>query len=158
MITLKNSLILAGLLSFLMLIGCDNANKNALSAKQIAEDQKRYMQQVNLCFLNQYPGVEVFAKPINLVATDLRAQCLDEFSALRAARLNYAMVRDVIEPPPKMVQFEVEMAQVFIETARSRAKLLFKEGSPLPKGHPPIAHPPIPPTAQSDEPERQGAF
>ena len=151
MFTLKIGLTLAGLLSILSFIGCDNSNKNTLSAEQIAEDQKRFMHQVNLCFLNQYPEVEVFAKPVSIIAKDLRAQCLDEFSALRAAKLNYAIVRDVIEPSLKMVQFEVEMAQIFIESARSRAKLMFKEGSPKTKGHPPFTHPPIPPSDQPNE-------
>lgn len=105
---------------------------NGLSAKQIAEDQKKYTQVVQQCFLDEYPEVENFIEPVPDIALILRAHCLDEFAALRAAMLNYVMVRDVIEPPPKMVQAELDMSMQFVELARHRAKALMN--------HPPI-HP-----------------
>jgi|GEM_PF-6071492 len=143
------------LLSLGALSACDNGQKTALSAQQLAEDQKRFMQQVNVCFLNEYASVEAFYQPINQVANALRERCLDEFSALRAAKLNYVMVRDVIEPAPKMVQFEVEMAEVFVESARSRAMSIFKHSPRVdPKPLPRIS----PPTAKQDSADSQNVF
>lgn len=110
----------------LTLASCENSHRPAVSAEQITEDKKRFMQQINRCFLKEYATVEVFNQPVKHIAMELRGRCSDEFSAFRAAKLNYAMVRDVIEPSPKMVEFEVDMAQLFVEAARSRAELLFE--------------------------------
>jgi len=130
-----------------LLQGCERSHPSGMSAEQIAKDQKRYMLAVNDCFLREYSSLETFYMPIEKMATALRMQCADEFSALRAAKLNYAMVRDVIDPPPRMIQFEVEMAEIFVESARSRAMSLFKN-------HPPIPNKP----KQPEQPEANKAF
>ena len=126
----------AGCLFFMVfsfgLLGCDSSTQTRMSAEQISQDQKRFMQIVNECFLREYAALEQFSQPLEQTAVALRAQCLDEFTALRAAKLNYAVVRDVVEPPPRMVQFELEMAQVFVTSARARAMNLFKNHPPIP--------------------------
>ena len=100
------SVLVTAFMSGLILSGCEGTQSSAASAEQVAQDQKRFMQQVNICFLEEYAAIEKFSQPVKQVAVELRAQCADEFSALRAAKLNYAMVRDVVEPPPRMVEFE----------------------------------------------------
>ena len=127
-----------------LLHGCGKSDNSSLSAEQIAQDQKRFMQQINACFLKEYSSIENFNQTLEQTAKELRVQCSDEFSALRAAKLNYAIVPDVIEPPPRMVQFEVEMAKIFVEAARTRAMSLFDH------------HPPIPSKPKPKEGEKSG--
>ena len=128
-----------GLIAF-SISACDRSegigSNNQLSAKQIAEDQKKYTQVVQQCFLDEYPEVENFIEPAPDIALTLRSHCLDEFAALRAAMLNYVMVRDVIEPPPKMVQAELDMSMQFVELARHRAKALMNHPPIYPRNHP----------------------
>lgn len=107
--------------------GCNNDSEPGVSAEKLAQDQKRYMQQVNGCFLREYSAVETFNESIEQLAVALRVRCADEFSALRSAKFNYAMVRDVVEPPPQVVLFELKITQVFVEAARARAQTLFKQ-------------------------------
>jgi hypothetical protein len=116
-----------GLLLLVVLLqgGCGEAT---LSTEQIQQDQKRYLAELESCFLREYSQVERVHESAESVAERLREHCAAEFYGLRSATLQYANVPEVMDPPEEVVLLELEKTTDFVQEMRQVRKLLYKHG------------------------------
>lgn len=120
----------------------DTANLAETNSEQLAAEKKESLKELRICFAHNYLAEEDISMSSQYVAKRIRSNCEDEFVYLRAVKLNYAQVPDILSPTQKMVEEEVDLVTDFVEQSRAKMNQIYQEYHEpmpmLPPGHPPI--------------------
>ncbi|BCN94340.1 hypothetical protein THMIRHAM_21250 [Thiomicrorhabdus immobilis] len=102
----------------------DHQNRTPLTASQLKEDQKQIGLALGACLRENAASVEHLSDGKELVAKRLHQKCLPQFIALRQSKLAYIDVPDLLSPPKKVLQEELDMAYQVIAMRREYIKNL----------------------------------
>lgn len=143
--SLRPLLLMPALFALSTLGGCEPVNTDVkdplnLSDEQRAADQQSIAQALGRCLRQRVAWVDVADDSINDVAARLHQSCLYPFMALRHAKLNYADVPELTQPPAQVLEDELAMCALIVERRRV---MLSQPNRPSHPNQPGWTHPPI---------------